>query len=88
MGDLPIIFPYGFVYLYGRGDVNGQVGVVGGTTSILFATIYGVGVGMDSGIVGNSILFKDEDSVCTLLYDNQPYTVLPEVKIIGTENFL
>lgn len=88
MSSIPIVFPYGYVYVYGRGDVQGQVGVVPEVTSILFGTIYGVGAGMDSGLIGDSVLFKDEDSVCRLLYDNQPYTVLQEVKIIGKENFL
>lgn len=84
----PILIPYGFVGVYGLGTDAGQTGLK--TTNIInrFATIYFVGVNMDSGIVGNSIVFDSTTEVCRLAWDNGVYPIIPADKIIGTENFL
>lgn len=84
----PIYLPYGFVGVYGEGLATGGTGLSTTDTTNRFATIYFIGVDMDSGIIGNSILFKQKDEVCILAWDNYPYPVIPADKIIGTENFL
>ncbi len=83
--SLPIGLIYGLVYLGGEGSTRGKSGVVPNDTNILFAEIYGVGRGMSSGLIGDSVLFKKENIVCILYSDDYPYTVLPVDKIIGEE---
>lgn len=84
----PVLLPYGFIGVYGIGTDTGQTGLE--TTNLVnrFATIYLIGVNMDSGIIGSSIIFNRTDEVCQLAWDNAVYPIIPADKIIGTENFL
>lgn len=83
---LPIFLPYGYVAVYGLGTDSGISGLTTGDTIFRFATIYQVGVNMGTSMIGNSIVFNSEDTVCRLAWDNYPYPVIPTNKIIGTEN--
>ncbi len=86
--SVPFLLPYGFVAVYGIGTDVGQTGLATTNTLNRFATIYYIGVGMNSGLIGSSILFKSSDEVCQLSWDSYPYPVIPSDKIIGTEDFL
>jgi hypothetical protein len=86
--SVPILLPYGYVAVYGLGTDAGQTGLTTGDTINKFATIYYIGVGMNSGLIGNSIIFNSTQEVCRLSWDNILYPVIASDKIIGTENFL
>jgi len=83
----PILLPYGSIAVYGNGLSMGISGLQTDTTTNVFATIYFIGQGMDSAVVGNSILFKQSDVVCRLVWDNGIYPIIPSDKILGTEVF-
>lgn len=87
MSTVPISLPYGYIGVYGLGNSIGATGLRTGDTLNRFATIYFIGVGMNSALVGNSIVYNSENEVCRLVWDNFYYPVVPANKIIGTEVF-
>lgn len=85
ISSVPILLPYGFVGVYGIGNSVGVTGLQTTNIELRFATIYFIGVDMDSGIIGNSVLYNPREEVCRLAWDNYPYPILYNNKIIGTE---
>lgn len=77
--------PYGFVYVYGKGTDIGIQGNQAINIAYKFATIYGVGVNMSSGIVGNSVCFLATPEPPGLMGAGYPYLILKYDAIIATE---
>ena len=80
--------PYGYVYVYGKGTDVGVGGNYASNTIFKFATIYGVGVGMNSGLIGDSVCFLAVPELPALMYQNYPYSILKYDAVIATEEFL
>lgn len=71
--------------LYGIGTTTTPWGVVA-TDGFLFSTVEQVfnGSSIDAE-VGTLVLYREEDAVCRLAYDNAIHVILPVDKIIFTE---
>lgn len=76
MAAIPITLPSGVIAVYGAGSLTGIQGVVS-NEGYLWGTVNKV---FDGGEVfvygGDSILFREEDIVCRLAWDNSPYTLI------------
>ena len=86
--SLPGYLGNNMLSLYGIGTTTGVSGIVA-PDGFLFSTIEQVFNG--SGInaeEGTSVLYKTEDAVCKLAYDNAIHVIIPVDKIVFTENFL
>lgn len=71
--------------LYGVGTASTPWGVVA-TDGFLFSTVEQVSNGSNiDAEVGTLVLYKVEDAVCRLAYDNAIHVVIPVDKIIYTE---
>ncbi len=80
--------PYGFVYVYGEGTTIGVAGNQAINIAYKFATIYGVGVNMSAGLVGESVCFLAIPELPGLMGDNYPYLIVKYDAVIATEEFL
>lgn len=79
------MLPYNYVGVYGLGTSEGKTGIETSNTLNRFATIYFVGANMGASMIGQSILFKEENEVCRLSWDSFLYPVLHRDSIIATE---
>ena len=82
----PMYIPVGWASLYGMGSEIGVSGLVPDNTKFKFAVIYGLGNGDGpDAAVGDSVMFKEDDVICRLAWDNWPYTMIERAKLAGTE---
>jgi hypothetical protein len=83
--SLPVILPYGVISIY---QIYGQVG----NTGIIAQQPFNFGAidqispyGIQHAVVGQTVLFNGEQSLCRLAYANKNYTLLNESSILSTE---
>lgn len=73
---LPITLPNGVVAIYGSGSFTGSNGITP-PFGYYWGTVNSVFAGGETYIYnGDSILYKDEDVVVKLAYDNATYTLV------------
>lgn len=88
MGVLPAYLTYGNISVYGQLSDVGITGIKSPDDNSVFGVINQRWGGFNVyAQIGNSVLFRRDDIVCQLAYDNGNglYTVLKENKIILTE---
>lgn len=74
---LPITLPNGVVAIYGSGSVNGSIQGIVAPEGYLWGTVTNVWAGGEPYIYsGDSTLFKNDDIVIRLAWDNSPYTLI------------
>lgn len=82
---LPVYLPYNIVSIYGIGSLDSGSGITI-NDPLRFGTIDMVSqYGIQWAQVGDSVLFKETDVECRLVYANSPHTIIPEAKLVLKE---
>lgn len=77
----------GLLVLYGIGTAAGATGIIPPSEEFKFGIVDNVGTNPSGAVsAGQSVMFRDKDIVAILSFNNWQYTLLPEDKIILTEN--
>lgn len=83
--DLPFVLAYGYVAVYGNGGSPGVQGFPA-ASGWRFGEIVQVSPGLPTSLEGDSVMFKETEVRCRISYQNYPYTIVEQVKIVLTEN--
>jgi hypothetical protein len=81
---LPLVLAYGYVAVYGRGTNTGDQNFPA-AAGWKFGEITDQAPDL-SGLIGNSVMFKESEVRCVISYQNYPYTITEEAKLVLTEN--
>jgi hypothetical protein len=82
---LPGYLMQGTLSMYGIGSTTSIQGIIA-TKGFLWNTVEAVNPEGVAVQVGDSVLYKDEDVVCRLAWDNATHVILPIDKIVFIEN--
>lgn len=83
--SLPFVLAYGFVAVYGNGATPGIQGFPA-ASGWKFGEIVQVSPGLPTTLEGDSVMFKDSEVRCRISYQNYPYTIVEQAKVVLTEN--
>lgn len=82
---LPVYLPYNIVSIYGIGSLTGVSGIEI-ADPLRFGVIDDVSqYGIQWAQIGDSVLFKETDVECRLVYANSAHTIIPEAKLVLKE---
>ena len=76
--------------IYGDGMIQSLTGVQPDITSFVFGSVYQVWngtAGNINAVPGQSVMFNQDDKICRLIFENFPYTLIDEAKLVLTENY-
>ncbi len=85
--DLPIYLQPGEVLIYGAGLATASIqGIRADNDKFLWGTIQQVwNYGNINAMIGDSVMFNNDDVMCRLIYNNYPYTLIQQAKLACTE---
>jgi hypothetical protein len=84
MAGLPIYLQAGTVSIYGLGDYVGVSDITPADQQVFrIGTVYQSWD--NSSIVGQSVMFREADVTCRLAFNDYPYTVVHQAKLVATE---
>lgn len=85
--NLPIYLQPGEVLIYGAGLATASIqGVEADNNIFKWGIIQQVwNYGNINAMIGDSVMFNDNDVICRLIYNNYPYTLIEQARLVITE---
>jgi len=81
---LPFNLPVGLVSIYGVGTITGQTGIIA-PEGFEFGVVDQVYSGSVVDVYGKSVMFRQSDKVCTVTYNDWPYVLVEQARLVSTE---
>lgn len=86
--SLPIDLQYGYVAVYGLGDITGVSGVIPTDINWVFGNIeqvsnYGINAQLAGSYVGCHVVFRQQDVQLAIKYNEWPYSIIEQDKLGG-----
>lgn len=84
--SLPAILGSGLMSIYGKGSSESTVTGIVPTQGFMFGVIDQMWNGSNMNLqVGQSVMFREKDVVDRIIFNDWPFTVIPEDKVILIE---
>lgn len=82
---LPVYLGLGMVSIYGSGTTQSINGITVTPNRFKFGTIYQISDTITNNIVGDYVMFKEDDVKCRLAVGGVTYTIIEGARLVITE---